>query len=822
VTPPTAPEPGADPVAPAVGDGEEAPRPQRPKLLPPRRRRIRGARTSLPPRGPHHQRHRATRTQVQRRGLPGPPDLPTDLLEVVLSSRAQPETGWVFDAGRWRLETPADADPTRLRLISDSPDDSSLQDVPAGPSPQEQMAQITAARDRFTTWLEHEADDDQRRLVEAVVAERAATTAARDHAEQLRATQAAVGRAQGAQVRTLAAMATLYRGVTHPDQDRAPGLDERPEGSAAARRREDLERAGLADLVTEAALLLGWTSTRAASLVHLAEHLVRHLPRTLERLESGRLDLTQVKVVADLTLELDAQLTWELDEELFGPDGTGTGLSTAALRTEVEAGVARKDAAAVRRRSRRKVSARRVALEQLGDGISRLVITGPTPVLAAAKEHIDAVAAANLAEARRAASEGRVAADGGDPYAEVDPEAPATSIPLDRRGMPAHRFDAAVRALSGAAPAEPGAGVPTTTLELHVALPVLVGASEDPGWLEGYGWVPAWLVRQGLTWQRCRLRRVLTDPFTGDLVTVDGHTYPASWLTDPGPAPGSPGSPGPQPGGPGHGPGVSPAPGTSGGRPVQRLPPAPSEDDVLGPATVVSGPPGSTTGDAGDHDDQTATNLTHSSSDPSSDSGGDTPDPCSTGGCAPVDPAGCPLAGAPSGGRYVPSAALDRVVRRRWERCTFPGCARRAAVCDVDHVIAHRRGGVTAGGGTTCGCNLEPKCRGHHLLKHGTDPGAPARGDLGPREQASTRWSARWEQWRCDRGSSHWRSPLGFDHHSVPRPAGPAVERFQATPWPPRDPEEERRAGRRHATAATVPSSNAPGTGSRFAAEPDF
>lgn len=815
MTPPTAPEPGADPVAPAVGDGEQAPRPQRPKLLPPRRRRIRGARTSLPPRGPHHQRHRATRTQVQRRGLPGPPDLPTDLLEVVLSSRAQPETGWVFDAGRWRLETPADADPTRLRLTSDSPDGSSLQDVPKGPSPQEQMAQITAARDRFTTWLEHEADDDQRRLVEAVVAERAATTAARDHAEQLRATQAAVGRAQGAQVRTLAAMATLYRGVTHPDQDRAPGLDERPEGSAAARRREDLERAGLADLVTEAALLLGWTSTRAASLVHLAEHLVRHLPRTLERLESGRLDLTQVKVVADLTLELDAQLTWELDEELFGPDGTGTGLSTAALRTEVEAGVARKDAAAVRRRSRRKVSARRVALEQLGDGISRLVITGPTPVLAAAKEHIDAVAAANLAEARRAASEGRVAADGGDPYAEVDPEAPATSIPLDRRGMPAHRFDAAVRALSGAAPAEPGADVPTTTLELHVALPVLVGASEDPGWLEGYGWVPAWLVRQGLTWQRCRLRRVLTDPFTGDLVTVDGHTYPASWLTDPGP----PGRPGPGRGGPGRGgpgpggcPGEPPGPSSFGGRPVQQLPPPRTEDDVLGPATVVSGPPGAQLNDPASCDE---------TPDPDEPSG-DTPDPCSSGACSRVDPAACPLADAPGGVHYAPSVALDRVVRRRWERCTFPGCGRRAAVCDVDHVIAHRRGGVGAGGGTTCACNLEPKCRRHHLLKHGTDPGASAPQGLDLQDQSGVRWSARWEQWRCDRGSSHWLSPLGFDHHSVARPAGPPVERFRSTPWPPRDPEEERRLGRRHATAATVPSSNAPGTGSRFAAEPDF
>jgi len=605
--------------------------------------------------------------------------------------------------------------------------------------------------------------------------------------------------ALGAQVRALAAMAGLYRGVTHPADGPA---DERPAGSAAARRREALERAGLDDLVTEVAVLLGWTSSRAGSLVHLAEHLVQHLPRTLERLEAGRLDLAQVEVVADLTLDLDAQLTWELDEELFGPDGSGIGLTTARLRAEVDAGVAAEDAAAVRRRSRRKVAARRVAVEPLGDGVSRLVITSPTHALAAAEEHLDAVAAANLAEARPAASEGRVAADGGDPYAEPDPDAPdapVTSQPPDRRGLAAHTFDATVRALIGAAPAESGASVPAPTLELHVALPVLVGASDDPGWLEGYGWVPAFLVRQGLTWGRCRLRRVLTDPFTGDLITVDGHTHPASWLTDPGPPPrGS--DPGP---GPGPGPGGPASPGASGGRPLQDLPPPRTEDDVLGPATVVSGPPGTTS------DDPSASAEGSDLDDPCDD----TPDPCTSGACAPVDPAACPLAKAPGGGRYAPTAAQDRVVRRRWQCCTHPGCPRRASACDVDHVVAHRPGGAAAGGGTTCACNLEPKCRRHHLLKHGTDPR-----DLGPHEEGWVRWTARWEQWRCDRGSSHWRSPLGFDHHSAPRPAGPPVERFQTTPWPPRDPEEERRLGRRHPTAG--PTSPGSGPRSRFPAEP--
>jgi hypothetical protein len=64
--------------------------------------------------------------------------------------------------------------------------------------------------------------------------------------------------------------------------------------------------------------------------------------------------------------------------------------------------------------------------------------------------------------------------------------------------------------------------------------------------------------------------------------------------------------------------------------------------------------------------------------------------------------------------RYRAPADLAGYLRIRDGRCRFPGCARRAGRCDVDHTIARARNGVTAD------FNLAHLCRKHHRLKHHT------------------------------------------------------------------------------------------------------
>jgi Domain of unknown function (DUF222) len=73
---------------------------------------------------------------------------------------------------------------------------------------------------------------------------------------------------------------------------------------------------------------------------------------------------------------------------------------------------------------------------------------------------------------------------------------------------------------------------------------------------------------------------------------------------------------------------------------------------------------------------------------------------------------GCPVLGPPAAtDGYRPTAAQRRFVRTRDRRCRFPNCGQRAGWADIDHLIAHARGGAT-----TC-VNLCCACRSHHRLK---------------------------------------------------------------------------------------------------------
>ncbi|MDK3258497.1 HNH endonuclease signature motif containing protein [Blastococcus capsensis] len=60
---------------------------------------------------------------------------------------------------------------------------------------------------------------------------------------------------------------------------------------------------------------------------------------------------------------------------------------------------------------------------------------------------------------------------------------------------------------------------------------------------------------------------------------------------------------------------------------------------------------------------------------------------------------------------YEPSNRQDRFIRTRDRHCRMPGCRRRAARCDIDHVTAH------ADGGPTDCWNLCCLCRRHHRIK---------------------------------------------------------------------------------------------------------
>lgn len=94
--------------------------------------------------------------------------------------------------------------------------------------------------------------------------------------------------------------------------------------------------------------------------------------------------------------------------------------------------------------------------------------------------------------------------------------------------------------------------------------------------------------------------------------------------------------------------------------------------------------------------------------------------------------------------QYRVPAAMRRVLAARDKSCRFAGCGRRAANCDVDHVVEWHEGG------STDAANLMHLCRHHHRLK------------------SVARWAAR----PPDPGSSSvsWTSPTGHTVDADPPP----------------------------------------------------
>ena len=113
--------------------------------------------------------------------------------------------------------------------------------------------------------------------------------------------------------------------------------------------------------------------------------------------------------------------------------------------------------------------------------------------------------------------------------------------------------------------------------------------------------------------------------------------------------------------------------------------------------------------------------------------------------------------------RYTVPADLKSWLRLRDETCRFPGCARRAQRCDIDHVTDW------ATGGTTDHTNLIHLCRTHHRLKHHTTwtaqiitdlPGSPGRGESdGPSRTGRTGKPG--EPTGPQGARVHWTAPSG-------------------------------------------------------------
>lgn len=216
-------------------------------------------------------------------------------------------------------------------------------------------------------------------------------------------------------------------------------------------------------------------SDRAAiAEVGVATGLVRRLPQAFSLLQEGRLPVAQAKVIAEETADCDAEIARAVDEQVAQRACT---LAAWKLRDEVKRQLLRLDADAAAASSAKAAAQRDVEVVPLRDDQAMVTMTGPAEAIAAWWAQVDA-------EARRQRAAG------------------------DPRALGALRFDLAM-ASTPPSTAVPPAGLLADPerytdcrlrrpfqLLVHVPVDTALGLGNEPGWLEGIGWISAPRVRQ--------------------------------------------------------------------------------------------------------------------------------------------------------------------------------------------------------------------------------------------------------------------------------------------------------------------------------------
>lgn len=277
-----------------------------------------------------------------------------------------------------------------------------------------------------------------------------------------------LGFAQAAMLRALAELHARFAA------DPLPGDRDRP----GVTGREPLLDAA-AELVPAAGIAAG----PANRLLDLAVTLTSRLPRTLEALAAGRLDLPKARIVADVAGALHAPVRTAVEDEALRADPTW---APERLRRRLASVAIRQDPAEAERRRRRACARRRVDHWAEPDGTATLMAHGPVERTAAV-------------------------------FSVLDRTARTPTGPGDHRTLDQRRFDALydiVVARTGGVAGE---------LQVVVAADTLAGHDDRAALLKGYGPITADAAR--LFAGDARWRRLVTDPWDGGLLDVGTRTY---------------------------------------------------------------------------------------------------------------------------------------------------------------------------------------------------------------------------------------------------------------------------------------------------------
>ncbi|MFD2420995.1 HNH endonuclease signature motif containing protein [Amycolatopsis pigmentata] len=239
----------------------------------------------------------------------------------------------------------------------------------------------------------------------------------------------------------------------------------------------------------ELALALAMGKQAAENQVDLAMALAIRLPRTLEAMRRGDIDGFKAMKIHEPTVILTDEQARQVDAvmatRLNGKDPAG-------LRRSTNLAMARIDPEAHAERCYARRAQRKVELIPSDDGMVRLCGDLPAEVGTAAYTRIDR-------EARRLRRRDKTKTldqHRADVYAEL--------LLTDNRGVYVG---------------------PRAEVYVYVDVMTWLGLDDQPAEMAGHGVIPAWLARRIAYGDNSTVRRLLTDPETGQLVSVGRNAY---------------------------------------------------------------------------------------------------------------------------------------------------------------------------------------------------------------------------------------------------------------------------------------------------------
>jgi hypothetical protein len=253
---------------------------------------------------------------------------------------------------------------------------------------------------------------------------------------------------------------------------------------------------GSRGVATEVAIALDVTGNWAASMVSHAEALTTRLPQTLGLMDQGKINAYKASKVCEATGWLSDDKAAEVDEAL---SMRLEGKDPSAIRKAAYRAANKVDPEGAAKRTKERRESRRLRLIQGESGAASL----------------------SLDECQ---AEKVIAA-----YNRIDRAARKLKSKDEPRTLDQLRADVALDLLLSAN----GGPGPKAEVFLYVDLLTYAGLNDDPAEIAGHGTIPAALARHIASGADSVLRRIITDPLTGQILELGRTRYrPTAALTE--------------------------------------------------------------------------------------------------------------------------------------------------------------------------------------------------------------------------------------------------------------------------------------------------